>query len=205
MKIIQYLLRGAVGVALAGLMTVFLLPRLFGYQPYMVVSASMQQSFPVGSLIFVKAAAPEEIQVGDPITFVSGSLTITHRVIAIDRENRVFTTKGDSNNASEITPFDNLRGKALDFCLPNVGYFSAWFISPQGRVISVIVILGTAALSVVLGKLDELGDEEDGDDKSEIPETSETPDESPAPPPIPESAPTNDQTAAVGVKEGESD
>lgn len=164
LKTIQFLLNCIVGVVVAGLMAVFLLPRLFGYQPYMVVSASMQQSFPVGSLIFVKDASPEDIRVGDPITFVSGSLTITHRVVAIDNENRVFTTKGDNNNASEITPFDNLRGKALGFCIPGMGYFSAWFITMQGRVISATVIFATAALSVVLGKIDELDDDADKED-----------------------------------------
>ncbi|MBQ4397892.1 MAG: signal peptidase I [Clostridia bacterium] len=188
MKLIRYVLNCLVGVVVAGLMTVFLLPRLFGYQPYMVVSASMQQSFPVGSLIFVRDASPEEIQVGDPITFTAGSLVVTHRVIAIDSENRVFTTKGDSNNASEITPFDNLRGKALNFCIPNMGYFSAWFITPAGRFITAMVILSTAALSVVLGKLDELDEPEEPEKPGEKTETE----------------PINDQPAAVGAKEGES-
>lgn len=159
-RFIRYVLNCVVGVILAGLAALYLVPRIFGYQPYMVVSASMQQSFPVGSLIFVRNATPDEIQVGDPITFSSGSLTITHRVVAIDTENRVFTTKGDNNNTSEITPFDNLKGKALNFCIPEMGYFSAWFVTLQGRLISVTIILCTAALSVVLGKLEEINQEE---------------------------------------------
>ena len=149
-------------VVLIVLTTLFLVPRLFGYQPYMVVSASMQQSFPVGSLIFVRDAAPEEIEVGDPITFSSGTLTITHRVMEIDKQEQVFITKGDSNNVGEITPFANLKGKALDFSIPYLGYFSAWFITRQGRITTAIVILCTAALSVVLRKMSEL-DEEDED------------------------------------------
>lgn len=159
-KFIRYVLNAVVGLTIAGLLAIFLVPKFFGYQPYMVVSASMQQSFPVGSLIFVRDATPEEIQVGDPITFRSGTLTITHRVVAIDNENRVFTTKGDNNNTSEITPFDNLKGKALDFCIPGMGYFSAWFITAQGRMITAIIIISTAALSAVLGKLEEYNDEE---------------------------------------------
>ena len=121
----------------------------------------MQQSFPVGSLIFVREATPEEIEVGDPITFNSGTLTITHRVMSIDTQKQVFVTKGDSNNVGEVTPFANLKGKALDFSIPYLGYFSSWFITLQGRIITAIVILCTAALSVVFGKLDELEDEEE--------------------------------------------
>ena len=152
---------------LIGLAAIFLLPRAFGYQPYMVVSASMQQSFPVGSLIFVREAAPEEIEVGDPITFSSGTLTITHRVMSVDNQKRVFITKGDSNNVGEVTPFENLKGKALDFSIPYLGYFSAWFITPQGRIVTAIVILCIDALSVVLRKLSELDelDDEDEDGK----------------------------------------
>lgn len=157
LRFIRYVLNSVVVLVVAGLFGMFLLPRFFGYQPYMVVSASMQQSFPVGSLIFVKDATPEEIQVGDPITFRSGTLTITHRVVAIDNENRVFTTKGDSNNTSEMTPFDNLKGKALNWCIPYMGYFSAWFITGQGRLITIALILCTAALSAVLGKLEPSG------------------------------------------------
>ncbi|MBQ9902297.1 MAG: signal peptidase I [Clostridia bacterium] len=148
---------------LVSLTAIFLLPRLFGYQPYMVVSASMQQSFPVGSLIFVREAAPEEIEVGDPITFNSGTLTITHRVMSIDREKQQFITKGDSNNVGEVTPFANLKGKALDFSIPYLGYFSSWFITAQGRIITAIIILCAAALSIVIGKMSELdGAEEEG-------------------------------------------
>ena len=121
----------------------------------------MQQSFPVGSLIFGREATPEEIEVGDPITFNSGTLTITHRVMSIDTQKQVFVTKGDSNNVGEVTPFANLKGKALDFSIPYLGYFSSWFITLQGRIITAIVILCTAALSVVFGKLDELEDEEE--------------------------------------------
>ena len=160
-KVIRYVLNTLLVVVLLSLAAVFLLPRIFGYQPYMVVSASMQQSFPVGSLIFVREATPEEIEVGDPITFQTVTLTITHRVIEIDRENRIFITKGDSNNASEQTPFDSLRGKALDFSIPYMGYFSSWFITAQGRVISAIIILCTAALSVVLQKMETLDAEEE--------------------------------------------
>ena len=162
--------------AVVVLLAVFLLPRLFGYRPYMVVSASMKQSFPVGSLIFVTDATPEEIEVGDPITFSSGTLTITHRVIAIDSEKRQFTTKGDNNRSSEWVSFDDLQGKALDFAIPYMGYFAAWFITTQGRIITLIVILSTFLLGMTLGKLGELDDEESGEEnKDQKGETTEIP------------------------------
>lgn len=153
-RIVRYALNSLLALVAGCLAVLFLMPRLFGYRPYVVVSASMQQSFPVGSLIYVRDAAPEEIAVGDPITFASGSIVITHRVIAIDSEQRVFTTKGDSNNISEQTPFDSLRGKALDFCLPNVGYFASWFSTPLGKLVVMINILSVMILTMALGEIE---------------------------------------------------
>lgn len=60
--------------------------RLFGFTPLYVMSGSMKPAFPVGSLIFVQKTAPEDIQVGDPITYTindAGDYS-THRVIAIE-------------------------------------------------------------------------------------------------------------------------
>ena len=65
--------------------------RLIGLTPYAVLSGSMEPTYHVGSLIYVKDIAPEEIEVGTPITFVVNEdlLLATHRVVDIE----VFTTK----------------------------------------------------------------------------------------------------------------
>ena len=167
MKVIRAVINTVVAVAVVVLFAAFLLPRAFGYQPYMVVSASMQQTFPVGSLIFVRDITPEEVQVGDPVTFRSGTLSITHRVIAIDRANRTFTTKGDNNNTSERIAFDQLLGKALDFSIPYMGYFAAWFITSQGRILTFIILACLLLLGIIIGKMAELEDEDEGEVENE--------------------------------------
>ena len=48
------------------------LPKLMGYEIYDIVSGSMEPEIPVGSVIYVKAAAPEDIQEGDVIAFRRG-------------------------------------------------------------------------------------------------------------------------------------
>lgn len=55
----------------------------------------MEPYYHVGSIVFVdKHVTPEEIQVGDPITFhLENGAVATHRVIEIDEEAREFTTK----------------------------------------------------------------------------------------------------------------
>lgn len=44
-------------------------PKLMGYEIYDIVSGSMEPEIPVGSAVYVKAAAPEEVKEGDVIAF----------------------------------------------------------------------------------------------------------------------------------------
>ena len=60
--------------------------RVVGLTPYTVLSGSMEPTYHVGSLIYVKEVEPSEVEVGDPITFVVNEdlLVATHRVVEID-------------------------------------------------------------------------------------------------------------------------
>ena len=59
--------------------------RLVGLTPYSVLSGSMEPTYHVGSLIYVKKIDPANIQIGDPITFIVNEdlLLATHRVVDI--------------------------------------------------------------------------------------------------------------------------
>lgn len=77
--------------------------RLFGLTPYMVTSGSMEPEYPVGSLIYVKEVPPEQIDVGDVITFrlTDGQTVATHQVYEADRAQEEFRTQGINNRDSE--------------------------------------------------------------------------------------------------------
>ena len=77
--------------------------RLVGLQVFHIVSPSMEPTYSTGDLIFVKSVDPDSVKVGDPITFVLNEdlVVATHRVVAVDGENRQFTTKGDANKTEE--------------------------------------------------------------------------------------------------------
>ncbi|NLH01668.1 MAG: signal peptidase I [Clostridiales bacterium] len=121
--------------------------RLIGLTPYAVLSGSMEPEYHVGALIYVKKVRPEEIRVGDVITFVlNKDLTVvTHRVEKTDLAKHCFITKGDANEAPDGTPvlFENLVGKAV-FTIPYLGYFSDWIARPPG------LYAGAAAGAVLL-------------------------------------------------------
>lgn len=123
--------------------------RLIGLRPFVVLSGSMEPTYHVGSMIYVKSVDPQSIEVGDPITFViNEDLDVaTHRVIEIDAENQHFYTKGDANDVADGSPvhFNNLVGKPV-FTIPQLGYFSDWLTNPPGMYIA-----GTAmAIFIIL-------------------------------------------------------
>ncbi|HJD22685.1 MAG TPA: signal peptidase I [Firmicutes bacterium] len=127
------LLVAAAAVLLVGL-------RLFGLQTYTVLSGSMEPTYPTGSLLYVRKAAPEEVTVGQPITFVLNEdlVVATHRVIAIDAENQYFYTKGDANEAADGAPvhFNNLIGVPV-FHIPYLGYVANYVQKPPGLYVTI--------------------------------------------------------------------
>ena len=128
-------------VLLVVLFAVFLMgSRLVGLQVFHVVSPSMEPAYSEGDLIYVKTVDPDSVKVGDPITFVLNEdlVVATHRVVAIDSENRQFTTKGDANKTEDAAPvhFNNLIGVPV-FSIPLLGYVSAYIQSPPGMYIAI--------------------------------------------------------------------
>lgn len=126
--------------------------RLVGLQVFNVISGSMEPTYSVGDLLYVKTVDPDSVKVGDPITFVLNEdlVVATHRVVAIDRENRQFTTKGDANETEDAAPvhFNNLIGVPV-FAVPLLGYVSAYIQSPPGMYVALglaVVLIGAVFL-----------------------------------------------------------
>ena len=126
-------------VTLVVVCAVFLMgSRLLGFQVYNVVSGSMEPTYSVGDLLYVKDVDPDAIRVGDPITFVLNEdlVVATHRVIKIDAEKRLFYTKGDANDTA-----------VPKFSIPLLGYVSEFIQNPPGMYIA--LVLGISLLAVV--------------------------------------------------------
>ena len=138
-------------VILVVIFAVFLMgSRLVGLQVFNVISGSMEPTYSVGDLLYVKNVDPDSVKVGDPITFVLNEdlVVATHRVVAIDSENRQFTTKGDANGTEDASPvhFNNLVGVPV-FAIPLLGYVSAYIQSPQCMYVA--IALGVVLLAAV--------------------------------------------------------
>ena len=130
-------------VGLVVLCAVFLMgSRLLGFQVFNVISGSMEPTYNVGDLLYVKDVNPYDIEVGTPITFVLNEnlVVATHRVIEVDEENQHFYTKGDANDTADSTPvhFNNVIG-VPQFSIPLLGYVSDFVQNPPGMYITVAV------------------------------------------------------------------
>ena len=115
---------------------------------YTILTQSMQPNInPYDVIVDVAVKNPEDIQVGDIITFVSTSsltkgMTITHRVYDIKQENGeyVYYTKGDDNLSHDAlpAPYSNVLGKVL-FHIPQLGRIQS-FLSTKGGWLIVVVV-----------------------------------------------------------------
>lgn len=115
-------------------------PRLFGFHIYTVVSGSMEPAIPIGSLLYIQEAQPEEMEKEDVIAYYGGrdsTAIITHRVV----ENRVlmgeFLTKGDANQTNDMTPvpYDNVIGR-VERSIPAAGKVAEMFTSREGKILA---------------------------------------------------------------------
>ena len=154
-------------VVLAVIFAILLLGgRLIGLQTYTVLSGSMEPTYATGSLLYVKKVNPEDVQVGQPVTFVLNEdlIVATHRVIAIDEENQYFYTKGDANHNADGEPvhFENLIG-IPQFCIPYLGYVANYVQNSPGRY---VVITACAVLLLWMLLPDLLFDKPKGQGKN---------------------------------------
>ncbi|TQL56653.1 signal peptidase [Rarobacter faecitabidus] len=141
-----------------------IVPRAFGATPLTVLSSSMEPHYPVGTLVIIRPVAPDDLQVGDVITYQleSGKPAVaTHRVVEkglrADGELQ-FVTKGDNNNVADAEPVREvqIRGK-LWYAVPYVGYVSTW-LDPSSRgalvTIAAVALLAYGAWLVISGLRD---------------------------------------------------
>jgi signal peptidase I, archaeal type len=102
-------------------------PILFGFRPMVVLSPSMEPTYPVGSLIYYKNAGFDDIQIGDAITFKIGDNSLaTHRVVEVNADTQELVTKGDNNPSNDPNPvaYTRVEGKTTPFAVPYLGYFT---------------------------------------------------------------------------------
>lgn len=157
-------------VILVVLCAVFLMgSRLLGYRVFNVISGSMEPTYGVGDLIYVKEVPASEIKEGDVITFVMNEdlVVATHRVVRIDEEKQHFYTKGDANDTADSPiHFKNLIG-VPQFSIPLLGYVSDFVQNPPGTYITIalgVLLIAAVFLPDLIAKKEKKDESEETDE-----------------------------------------
>ena len=117
--------------------------RLIGLRPFVILSGSMEPTYHVGALIYVKETDPTEIQPGQAVTFLLDEDTVaTHRVVErvpdeTDPNLIRYRTKGDANelvDGSLVHP-NNVVGVPV-FTIPYLGFLASFIQQPPGSYVA---------------------------------------------------------------------
>lgn len=125
-------------------------PRLMGYEAFHVVSGSMEPEIPVGSIVYVEAVEPLDVQAGDVIAFYRGNSVVVHRVLSSDPSQEEFVTKGDANEEEDLdtVSYHSLIGHVA-YHYPVLGRLMFFYTSSIGK----ICVICFAAFGVMLNLL----------------------------------------------------
>jgi signal peptidase I len=136
-----------------------LLPSLFGWQRYAIVSGSMTGTYDRGTLVLDEVVPVADLKVGDVITYLPPSGAgpdhlITHRIAWIGKDGsggRIFRTKGDANQVADPWTFrlSQPTQARVRFGVPHVGRV-LWALSRKDVR---MVIIALPALLIALSTL----------------------------------------------------
>ena len=115
-----------------------------------VLSGSMTPLMLPGDAIIVAPADPEEIGVGDVVVFQypgqDERMVITHRIIGVDMDTGLYSTKGDANTVPDYFSVskDDIIGRPV-FLIPFIGFASEM----KKQIILLMVILPSLLLGIL--------------------------------------------------------
>ncbi len=144
-------LSGILLLVLAVLAGLLIIPRVLGYEEMAVLTGSMEPNYPVGSLIFVKEEEPEDLKIGDVITYrLDEDTVVTHRIVEIDQKGQTVTTKGDANEDKDgnPVPYSSIVGKA-HFQVPYLGFIAINIKTSKGITAICAVLIAIILLTFV--------------------------------------------------------
>jgi len=145
-----------------------LLPSLFGWQRYAIVSGSMTGTYDRGTLVLDEVVPVADLEVGDVITYLPPSGAgpdhlITHRIAWIRKDPngaRIFRTKGDANQVADPWTFrlSQPTQARVRFGVPHVGRV-LWALSRKDvRMIIIALPALLIALSTLIALWRQLGE-----------------------------------------------
>lgn len=131
-KIIFIVFRVVIFIAMIGFVLSVCLQRfsnnklsIFNYRMFTVISGSMEPKYKIGDVLIAKEIAPEEIKVGDTISYLGNvnsfkDKVVTHQVVGIETIDGkyYFHSKGLANIVEDpLVSANQLYGKVIYKCI----------------------------------------------------------------------------------------
>lgn len=156
LKVIQYFFKILSWIAVAAIVVFIAVaaPLIAGLHPMVVLSGSMEPTYPVGSVVYYRNCRFEDLQVGDAITFQAGDSLVTHRITTVNGISRNVITKGDNNETEDPSPVeaDSIKGKTANFKIPFAGFFVQFCKSPPILIGIAFILIADYLLGELLSK-----------------------------------------------------
>ena len=139
-------------VGLAVVMSAILVPSLIGFKPMVVMSGSMEPALSAGDIAVVRPVDGTQLELGDVITYQSGTKLVTHRVVGVNigPSGPSYVLQGDANTVADRVPIDPemVVGKVI-YRIPRVGSIISFANSGMGRMaLFALPILGMVLLGL---------------------------------------------------------
>lgn len=105
-------------------------PSFLGFKTFTIITGSMSPNIEVDDIVITKEVRAIELNKNDIISFKNGKNTVTHRIVDIQEteKGRIFTTKGDGNDVSDLerVRYDQIEGKYIGR-IPKAGIIMEYF------------------------------------------------------------------------------
>jgi signal peptidase len=151
---------GIFAIVLGLVAVIIIIPKILGATPLTILTSSMEPGLPPGTLVVVAPVKPEEVRIGDVITYQIESgrpEVVTHRVTEVTAStsgDTTFILQGDNNDEPDPPVMAiQLQGK-LVYSLPWVGHLSSVLNGPSRATVLPIIaaaMLAYAVISIALG------------------------------------------------------
>jgi signal peptidase I len=148
-------------VLVLGLGVATVVPRLLGYQTYVITTGSMAGTADPGSLVLARTVRSDSLQVGDVITYVPPPQVgithpVTHRIVDVstdERGARMFQTKGDANRTADpwVFELDAPVQARMELAVPLAGWP---VLLLADRMVRMLAIGGPALVVAVIALTD---------------------------------------------------
>lgn len=133
---------------------VLLMP-IFGIEPTVMLTGSMNPQIPVGSICFInKNHSFNDLKVNDIIVYKTPQYRVVHRIVRKTDEG--YKTKGDNNKKEDVAVItkDIYYGKYI-FSIPYIGYIATNLQNPFGKFFLIAIIVFVVVANYYLNRKEE--------------------------------------------------